>query len=470
MPSQSRRLYLRSVALAATGVLAGCPGDGSTETGAPDTAPPTDATGTASTPVTTGGGPSRAATPTEDPTATPSATEAQTATPDPTDTPEPRVGGGPGPQPDAAWPLPERSAANGAYNPTGAAFEESPSVDGRVTATRPRGTEEYDPAFLHPVVADGRVYAVNALRYGPEQPAPERQRLRAFDAASGEQLWAHDIVDETERVTVPTTPAVADGVVSVAAGETLRAVDAADGSTVWTRSQSEIDAELMVPASDRTYVTGYETVAALDDAGEVTWTVSVDVDASAPPARGRDALYVGTHDGRLVALDPATGDRRWTERVTRVSTEDWSVESVVTADRGAFVRLDSGDVCAVDGNGSLVWRAGGEYTSLAGDGTRLYCGTHTGWLRALDAATGDVDWEVELGNVVDSLTESPVVTGDLLYATVDDDRLAAVRTDDGTELWRLQVRFSNLALGGDALFGTRRADAYDTPGELLALR
>jgi len=468
MSLRSRRRVLRAFGLIAAGSLAGCPG-GATESETPQA----DATGTARGPATaTDDGVVDTPTATRDSTAEPAvtATEEPTPTADSTAIPEPRVGGGPGHQPDATWPLPDRSAANGAYNPAGAIFEESPSVDWQVTATRPRGTEEYDPAFLHPVVADGRVYAVNALRYGPDQRAPERQRLRAFDASSGDQLWSHDVVDETGRITVPSVPAVADGVVFVAAGETLGAVDAADGSTVWTRSQSDIDVEHIVPASEHTYVVGYETVAALDDAGEETWTASVDANASAPPARGADALYVGTPDGRLVALDPATGDRRWTERVTRVATDDWSVESVVTAARGAFVRLDSGDVCAVDATGSQVWRAGGEYTSLAGDGTTLYCGTHTGWLRALDAATGEVSWELELGTVVDSLTESPVVAGDLLYVTVDDDRLAAVRTDGGTGLWRLQVRLSNLALGENALFGTQAGDGIDTPGELLALR
>jgi hypothetical protein len=120
MPSQSRRAYLRALALGGASALAGCPGNGATDS---------------DTPASDGGGTSPDSTTTDEPTTTA--------------TPEPRLGG----------------------------------------AVTPRS-----------------------------------------DAATGEELWTHEISDETDGVPEPEDAVVGEDAILVAAGQRLRVLDPATDS------------------------------------------------------------------------------------------------------------------------------------------------------------------------------------------------------------------------------------------------
>lgn len=438
MPSRSRRALLGTVGTALVGLIAGCRG-----------APDGDATDTSADPT--------------------SVTESDTPTatdPDPpTETPTAASGAldcGPVLRPESAWPQPDRSAGGDGYAAGGPVFEAAPSVEWSVTPTAPEDLASYDPVFRQPVIADGTVYVVKFLQYGPSQERPEHHALQAHDAETGEVRWT------LEFQQVPTDPVVDGDRLLVGTGTTVRAVARADGTERWTREfASRVQA--VVPGPDMLYIALDERVSALGLDGATQWSVDLSETVTTRPALGSGAAYVGTLDGSVHAIR-FDGERAWTETTLREGYENDdapSVDRVVTTDCGVFAVTD-GDIYAFAADGSFVWHAGEGYWGVSTDGDTLYGGTGDGHLRGIDAATGETDWERFYGRddsrYVDGFYQSPVVTDGAVYAFGRYETLVALDSTDGTERWTVNDRINDLAVADGRLYGSRRDD-----GDLVAL-
>ena len=130
--------------------------------------------------------------------------------------------------------------------------------------------------------------------------------------------------------------------------------------------------------------------------GTVKWVFPTGGAVHSSPAVADGTVYVGSRDGRLYALDAATGAPLWEYR-----TESW-VES---------------SPAVVDGS--------------------VYFGSQDGMLRALDAATGTLRWEFDAGFGVDS---SPAVAAGIVYFGADHG-LFAVDAASGEPRWSLELPF-----------------------------
>lgn len=445
MPSYSRRALLRTVGLAATGLTAGCVGDGPSKHHINTTTSSPTATETATTETNS---------PTSEPTESTEETETNDAS---------SLGCGPGPRPEYAWPLPERSATNGAYVSDGRVFTEQPPVDWSVEPTVPEGMD-YGARFTRPIIADGQLYVVKELVYGPNQRAPERHFLEGRDGATGERRWSYELSAR------PTEPVVDGDRVLVGAARTLHAVDRHEGSKLWSRDLSS-QIGFVVPTTDWTYIVLDESVEVIADDGTTEWSVSFDSGVTARPAADEDHLYVGTRDGTLHAIDPVGRTEAWQSSTLREGYENDdapSVGHIVITDCGVFALTD-GDIYAFDTAGKFVWHAGETYRALATDGDTLYGGTQQGHVRALSADDGGVRWErfygVENPRYVDGVWEPPVVTDEALYAFAQHETVLALRPEDGTELWTAARRITNLTLAHGTLYGT-----IHKGGSLVAMR
>lgn len=136
-----------------------------------------------------------------------------------------------------------------------------------------------------------------------------------------------------------------------------------------------------------------------------------------------DAVYAGSQDGAIYALDAHTGALLW--------------------------RYDTGS--PVEGGPVVV------------DGV-IYAGEADGAIVALRAATHHELWSFHTG---DSVRGAPVVVDGVVYAGSSDDHLYALRASDGTLLWRFGARdwfASTPAVTGGMVY----AGSYD--GTLYALR
>ena len=154
--------------------------------------------------------------------------------------------------------------------------------------------------------------------------------------------------------------------------------------------------------------------------GAEAWRANVGSEVLAPPVTGDDLVFVQTIDGRLLALEEATGEIRWS----------FDNQVPVLTLRGTATPVYNNDV--------------------------VYAGFASGKVSALRTETGEPIWEQrvmlpegrsELDRIVD-VDGTPLVMGRILYTVAYHGKLKALRAADGAVLWEADVSsFLNLAEG-----------------------
>ena len=275
--------------------------------------------------------------------------------------------------------------------------------------------------FSSPVVADGRVYVTDSELAKPKA----RERVHAFDALSGKQVWsyAYDVnypetaFDEKYPRGPISTPIVADGrIYTWGPAGNLFCLDALKGDVVWQKDiqkeypNSYLDTAgspliegnlLIVPVGAKPDA----CVIAFDkNTGQEIWkSLDEQPSASSPivvNAGGKRQLIVWTPQA-VTALDPATGNTYWRERLN--TTQDATVSTPVYHDGnlligGLMLKLDSDKPAA-----TVIWpksRATARRilsdtsTALFRD-DYIYSARSAGELVCLEASTGNQLWETD---------------------------------------------------------------------------
>ena len=164
----------------------------------------------------------------------------------------------------------------------------------------------------------------------------------------------------------------------------------------------------------------------------LAWRLQTGGPVRSSPAIADRTVYVGGTDGRVYAIDVASGVELWTARIggAIASTPALSTDRV-------FVSTRSNDVIALDRrSGKEVWRArtGPDIT------------THPG------------------GEHWDYFSSSPTLAGDAVLVGSGDGRLHALRAGSGTTIWTFKadgrIRGSSRVKDGAAIFGTIRGSVY----------
>jgi outer membrane protein assembly factor BamB len=265
--------------------------------------------------------------------------------------------------------------------------------------------------------------------------------------------------------------AVRDGLVFAGADDgRLHAVDAGTGRERWT-----FEAGGAIRA--RPSFAGADVVVQADDGvlyrldgrtGEPRWRlrvgepvkrVALDDPASryenrasaAAVASGR--VYLGTHDGRVLAVDARRGTIVW-----QFKTADAIVATPVVAHGRVYCGSFDGHVYALDAaSGSLVWKhdTGGAVTSaVAVSGRTILAGSRSYDFAALDAATGRVLWTKYFWF---SWVESPAtVAGAAAYVgSSDAATVSSIDVTTGRATWTTDVQGSawgQLAVTGATVY------------------
>ena len=143
--------------------------------------------------------------------------------------------------------------------------------------------------------------------------------------------------------------------------------------------------------------------------------------AAAAVARS-PTVYATTFDGRLHAVDAATGEERW---------ESVGLETPPTVDDGTVYLSGALAVDAATGDREWVAQeATGGDSSVVGD--TLYAGGQDG-LAAFDRTTGERRWSFTAP--ADAVNGAPMVVDGLVIAGSRDGRLYAVTADGGESVW-----------------------------------
>jgi outer membrane protein assembly factor BamB len=260
------------------------------------------------------------------------------------------------------------------------------------------GAGRYGRIAAQPVVADGRVYAMDALDV-----------VSAYDAGSGKRLWSFD-----------PEPKEADN-------QTYGGGIAASG--------------------DRVYVTtGYgQALALIAATGKEIWRQNLGAPTHGPPTVAADRVFAITVENQLEVLAASDGHRLWThtgipEPASLLGAASPAVEGDIVV-----VPYSSGELFALRiENGRVLWSDNlataqplGALSSLADvrgqpviDRDRVFALSHSGLMVSIDLRTGDRVWEQDVGG-----THAPWAAGDFVYVLANDSSLVCLTRRDGHVRW-----------------------------------
>jgi outer membrane protein assembly factor BamB len=260
------------------------------------------------------------------------------------------------------------------------------------------GASRYTRILSQPVVAKGRVYAMDG-----------GVQVSALDAATGNRLWQVDLKPEDER------------------GNSF-----GGGAAYW---------------NDRLYVsTGYAQVLALDpEDGKVIWKSAVGAPVRSGPTVSDGRVFVVTVDNELAVLAADDGRRLWNHNAIPETASLLGSASPAVEGEVVVAAYSSGELYALAvENGRPLWsdnfsgtRSVDAVSSLADirgrpvlDRGRVFAASHAGRMAAIDLRTGDRAWEQEFGS-----THSPWVAGDYVYVLSNDNDLVCLTRNDGKIRW-----------------------------------
>ncbi len=185
------------------------------------------------------------------------------------------------------------------------------------------------------------------------------------------------------------------------------------------------------------------------------------------PGYSGNAVYLGTNNGDVIALDSETGDELWT---SKVSSE--ILAPPVKSGNIVIVRTLDGRIFGLNGDsGRRLWTYEKTVPALtlrgtstpAIDGDIIIIGFDSGSLASLDVNTGSVIWETgitaasgrsELERMVD-IDASPMVSGGIVYVVSFQGQLAALTLDTGRILWNRDTSsYSGFTVDDDYLYIT----------------
>jgi eukaryotic-like serine/threonine-protein kinase len=224
----------------------------------------------------------------------------------------------------------------------------------------------------------------------------------------------------------------------------------------------------------------------------VKWKFQTGGEVISSPAVAGGVVYVGSNDGRLYAIEEASGALKW-----KLATGARITSSPAVADGVVYFGSYDGNFYAVDAvTGTVKWKFKntGErrYAAKHLHGTLpmgetmpdpfdvylsspavwkgvVYFGSGDGNVYALDAVSGQEKWKFQTGDVVHA---SPAIVDGRLYVGSWDTYFYALDAETGTEVWRFKtgddpvihnqvgIQSSATVANGMVYFGCRDSKFY----------
>lgn len=288
------------------------------------------------------------------------------------------------------------------------------------------------------------------------------EHLYAIDLNTGKQKW------KTKLGPIKAAPAFKSGCVFVGDQDgKFYCVEAATGKTKWKfDTESEISSGANFAGERILFGSGDEHLYCLGMDGKQQWKFRV---AGGPvlasPAVVQDRTFVAGCDSNLHMIDVTNG-----KELSSVDLGGQTGSSAAVEGDRLFVGTMSNQVLAIDWKkGAIAWtfesatRRQAFYSSAAVVGNLVIIGSRDKRLYALDRVKGTEVWSFETGGRVDS---SPVVVGDRVYASSLDAaaKLYVLDLKTGKELQKIEldasVTGSPAVANGKLLIGTTKGTLY----------
>ena len=191
----------------------------------------------------------------------------------------------------------------------------------------------------------------------------------------------------------------------------------------------------------------------------VKWVFKTDGPVISSPAISDGAVFIGSSDGGLYAIDQDTGKQKWKVAITDPIASSPAVANGMVY----FITYDGVFYALSTDTGAIKWRfaTGGErrfeakgihgltpsdqtiadpmdlfLSSPAVSNGRVYFGSSDGHVYALDAQTGILQWSFETQDIVHA---SPAIAINTVYIGSWDSYLYALDAATGQEKWRFKT-------------------------------
>ncbi len=241
----------------------------------------------------------------------------------------------------------------------------------------------------------------------------------AYHKDSGRQLWRLDVLNGVESSAVVKGTFLFFG----ASDGQFYCVDAEAGQVVWTfPTRIENLSEPVVEDGLVFFLTGANSLYALEaSTGKQVWlytrpdTSSLSIRGGSKPALKAGTLYAGFSDGAVVALLAKSGQVKWEKQLNRNKKfRDMDTNPLVDGDVVYVLGFDDATYALRTATGDLVWKFDkGGYGGFLMNGDRLYFGSSTDELIALDKTTGRAIWSRPVKNGI--ATQPSMLKGVIVY-------------------------------------------------------
>lgn len=208
------------------------------------------------------------------------------------------------------------------------------------------------------------------------------------------------------------------------------------------------------------------TISALSlDGGDPVWRVELEQQMRSGVAVDNQSVYAASRDGQIIALDREDGSERWRTALGREI-----LEPPVVAGGRILVRAGNGDLLSLDVvSGQQQWRYGSQVPDLSVRGSaapRWVPGGYLipmddGRLVALDERSGRTVWETVISeprgdSAVDRIVDvdtQPVVVDDIVVVGSRRGDLVALNGQNGESQWRRKLSaISSLATARQQIY------------------
>ncbi|HEX7070066.1 MAG TPA: PQQ-binding-like beta-propeller repeat protein [Rhodothermales bacterium] len=291
-------------------------------------------------------------------------------------------------------------------------------ADRRVFAVNPDGSLRWETEVGGNVISSPAIGQDGLVYVGSRD-----KNVYALDQRTGQIRWTFTTLRE-----VWSSAAIGpNGTVYIGSFDgTLYALDPRTGAVRWGVFVGGDVVSSPAVGEDGTVYFGSSNglLSAVSATGQLRWQIEIAVGkeiASSPTIVGR-SLYVGSVDGSLYALDPATGQERWS-----FATPEPIISSPAVASDGTiYVGSMDGTVRAISPDGSERWRVAAGAPVISSPSIdavgRIFAGTTDGRVIAIEP-DGDLAWTFQAEYPIWS---SPAFdsAGGLLIATTGTERLA----------------------------------------------
>jgi len=267
---------------------------------------------------------------------------------------------------------------------------------------------------------DGRVFAVDPSARNREVTFPgEGEWVFAIEApaAPGSMCGPLGCAPASVAVNIYSTPAVTDNLVY--AGTYYVKGGGAEGKVLAVSPSARGEGRVFPVRKENEWVYPHDKYEA---AGAIVGDLALD----------ESAIYIGSSDGKVYALDTIYGDLKW-----EFETGDKIWTSPVVKDGVVYVGNYGGNFYALSSqDGSLLWEIelpAAIASSPVVSGGSVFFGTFDHYLYAINSANGVEKWRFKGGNW---FWANPVVKDGVVYAGCLDHRIYALGARTGTELWQ----------------------------------